>query len=147
HVWCSASCGERSMSFAAVESIVQALLYEGYLLYPYRRSALKNRQRWLFGRVLPREFSLARGERDLWKIQTECLIVGSPRAELELSVRFLQLMESDAGNDEPAERNVPTLVTLEEIKSHPARLAFAFPPQLEGAVTLAACELRPGLFK
>ena len=90
------------MSFAAIENIVQALLYEGYLLYPYRPSALKNRQRWLFGRLLPRDFSLEHGEAEPWQLQTECLIVGSSLTELEVSVRCLQLLESNGGNGEPA---------------------------------------------
>ena len=38
-----------------VESVVQALLYEGYMLYPYRPSSVKNRQRWTFGGVYPEE--------------------------------------------------------------------------------------------
>ncbi len=34
-------------------AIADAVLYEGYVLWPYRRSALKNRQRWTFGGVYP----------------------------------------------------------------------------------------------
>ncbi|MBV8267704.1 MAG: hypothetical protein JO252_15370, partial [Planctomycetaceae bacterium] len=37
-----------------VKKIADAVLYEGHLLYPYRLSALKNRQRWTFGRLFPR---------------------------------------------------------------------------------------------
>src|SRR5690242_15306145 len=33
------------MNRAAVEKIARAILYEGYLLYPYRRSAIKNQMR------------------------------------------------------------------------------------------------------
>jgi hypothetical protein len=36
-----------------VDRIVHAVLYEGYILYPYRASAKKNRQRFTFGRVYP----------------------------------------------------------------------------------------------
>ena len=140
------------MSFAAVEEIVQALLYEGYLLYPYRPSALKNRQRWLFGRLLPREFILAHGDSNPWKIQIECLVLGSSRAQLEVSVRCLQLVKSADGNDDPAlceatERNFPVTASLDAIAFRPARFAFAFPSQLEGVVSLAATEVIPGLFK
>ena len=140
------------MSFAAIENIVQALLYEGYLLYPYRPSALKNRQRWLFGRLLPREYSLEHGEAEPWKLQTECLIVGSSRTELEVSVRFLQLAESGDGRNNPTsrdttERDVPVKVNLEQIENRPARITFAFPPHLDGAITLLAMETCPGLFK
>jgi hydrogenase maturation protease len=41
------------MNWTAAETIARALLYEGYLLYPYRRSALKNQWRWTFGVVAP----------------------------------------------------------------------------------------------
>jgi hypothetical protein len=35
------------MNFASVERIAAAVLYEGYILYPYRSTAVKNRQRCL----------------------------------------------------------------------------------------------------
>src|SRR5688500_3928277 len=63
--------------FAAAEAISRAVLYEGYLLYPYRTSALKNRQRWMFGRLLPREWCVAHGESETWRMQIECLLSGS----------------------------------------------------------------------
>ncbi len=42
------------MNLALVERIVAAVLYEGYMLYPYRPSSVKNQQRWTFGGVYPR---------------------------------------------------------------------------------------------
>ena len=33
--------------------VANAVLYEGYMLYPYRPSAIKNRQRWSFGILYP----------------------------------------------------------------------------------------------
>ena len=41
------------MNFATVEKIANAVLYEGYILYPYRPSSTKNRQRWNFGTLYP----------------------------------------------------------------------------------------------
>ncbi|HEY4159508.1 MAG TPA: hypothetical protein VGM29_15470 [Polyangiaceae bacterium] len=41
------------MSFEAAEKIARALMYEGYLLYPYRKSALKNQRRVAFGSLYP----------------------------------------------------------------------------------------------
>ena len=35
------------------EQVASAILYEGYILYPYRPSSVKNRQRWNFGVVYP----------------------------------------------------------------------------------------------
>ena len=40
-----------------IEEIANAVLYEGYLLYPYRASAVKNRQRWNFGVLYPHIFA------------------------------------------------------------------------------------------
>ena len=37
------------MNTKPIDDLVNALLYEGYLLYPYRRSALKNQYPWMFG--------------------------------------------------------------------------------------------------
>jgi hypothetical protein len=42
-----------------VERIVNAVLYEGYILYPYRPSAMKNRLRWSFGALVPKAYSEA----------------------------------------------------------------------------------------
>jgi len=36
-----------------VERIAEAVLYEGYMLYPYRPSSVKNQQRWNFGVLYP----------------------------------------------------------------------------------------------
>lgn len=41
------------MNWKPAEKIAQAVLYEGYLLYPYRETALKNRKRWTFGSLEP----------------------------------------------------------------------------------------------
>ena len=49
------------MNAALVDGIVKAVLYEGYMLYPYRPSAVKNRQRFNFGVVYPRAYSEAQG--------------------------------------------------------------------------------------
>jgi hypothetical protein len=75
-----------------VEKIAAAVLYEGYVLWPYRRSAQKNQKRWTFGGVYPRAYSEAEGGNDPWLMQTQCLVVGeSPTVELK--VRFLHVVE------------------------------------------------------
>ena len=42
-----------------VRRIADAVLYEGYMLWPYRRSALKNQRRWTFGGVYPKQLTAA----------------------------------------------------------------------------------------
>jgi hypothetical protein len=77
----------------AVEKVAEAVLYEGYLLYPYRRSALKNQQRWTFGGVYPRAYSDVSGGDDPWIMQTQCLVVGDEDTSLEVKVRFLHIVD------------------------------------------------------
>jgi hypothetical protein len=77
----------------AAKKIAEAVLYEGYLLWPYRRSSRKNQQRWTFGGVYPREYSVARGEDDPWIMQTQCLARGDEKTTIEVNVRFLHVVE------------------------------------------------------
>ena len=80
------------MNRAAAERVAAAVLYEGYLLYPYRRSALKNRQRWPFGALYPRGWAEANGERS--SMHTEVLVRGDAR--VEASLRWLEVRGSEA---------------------------------------------------
>jgi hypothetical protein len=75
------------------KKIAEAVLYEGYLLWPYRKSARKNQQRWTFGGVYPRAYSEARGEDDPWIMQTQCLVLGDGEPAVEIKVRFLHVVE------------------------------------------------------
>ncbi len=80
------------MSFEAAQQIANAVLYEGYLLYPYRASSDKNRVRFQFGVVVPRDHSLADGT-ETWEMQTDCLVeTATDEARIDIRVRFLQLV-------------------------------------------------------
>lgn len=85
------------MDLAAVEKIAKAVLYEGYMLYPYRPSSVKNQQRWNFGVLCPRSYSEAQDGTEAWSMQTECLAEGSSRTSVEVRVRFLQLIARSVG--------------------------------------------------
>lgn len=74
------------------EQIADAVLYEGYVLYPYRASAPKNRVRWQIGLVAPRSFAEA-VDSDPWFTQTECLAEIRPGAALHVRVRCLHVQE------------------------------------------------------
>jgi hypothetical protein len=73
-----------------LRKLADAVLYEGYILWPYRRSALKNQKRWTFGGVFPPAHSAAHPD-DRAEIQAQCLIEG-PEPALEVVVRFLQVV-------------------------------------------------------
>jgi hydrogenase maturation protease len=88
------------MNRSLVDRIADAVLYEGYILYPYRPS-VKNRQRWTFGGLYPEVYCQVQSGSDSSSNQTECLIQGSPKAVLDVTVRFLQLTERTVGQFAP----------------------------------------------
>ena len=74
----------------AVRRIADAVLYEGYILWPYRRSATKNRQRWTFGGAYPPAWSAAHPD-DPSRLQAQVLLEGSD--DVDVRVRFLHVVE------------------------------------------------------
>jgi hypothetical protein len=64
------------MSESLVDKIARAVLYEGYVLYPYRPS-VKTRQRWTFGGVFPLEWTRSHRFGDSGVMQAQCLITSS----------------------------------------------------------------------
>ncbi len=77
------------MKFEIAQKVADAVLYEGYLLYPYRASAMKNQVRWQFGVVMPRVYGESGSEP--WAMQTECLVEPGDTSALDLKLRFLQV--------------------------------------------------------
>jgi hypothetical protein len=71
-----------------VRRIADAVLYEGYILWPYRRSALKNTRRWTFGGIYPPAHSALHPD-DRSEMRTECLLQGY---DVDVRVRFLHVV-------------------------------------------------------
>ena len=74
--------------FAGARAVADAVLYEGYLLYPYRASARKNQMRWQFGVLVPRAMADAY-ERS--SVRTECVVDPGATPALHVRLRCLQL--------------------------------------------------------
>jgi hypothetical protein len=126
------------MNTKLVEEIANAVLYEGYLLYPYRASAIKNKLRWNFGVLYPREYAEKQTGADAWKMQTECLAAAYPSARLEVRVRFLHLVAQGA-----IERQLDLRTAgLSNLLAQPVRQIFE-----EAAVELNAREVADGVFR
>jgi hypothetical protein len=90
------------MSFDAARAVADTLLYEGYVLYPYRASAKKNQVRFQFGVVAPRAYaesvgtdddegSSVSGAAEPWRTRTECLLEPRDDTDVTVLLRFLQL--------------------------------------------------------
>jgi hypothetical protein len=92
------------MTGGLVKRIADAVLYEGYMLYPYRPSAVKNRQRFNFGVLYPESYAagVPAGSTDRCFLTTECLLEAGPDAVLDVTVRFLHLVERIAVRGEIA---------------------------------------------
>jgi hypothetical protein len=78
------------VTLAAARQVADAVLYEGYLLYPYRASAAKNQVRWQFG-VLGPAGAADSGAGEPTSQSAEVLLEQRPEAEVELVLRFLQV--------------------------------------------------------
>ncbi|MEU4874612.1 hypothetical protein [Streptomyces sp. NPDC021608] len=74
--------------FALARQVADAVLFEGYVLYPYRASAAKNRLRWQFGVLVPPGWGAECEEHDFQ--HTECLMEPAAGATLSVEVRFLR---------------------------------------------------------
>ncbi len=82
-------------SWDRARAIADAVLYEGYLLYPYRASSSKNQSRWQFGVVGPPGAATAGiGEDDTMSAQV--LVDAQEGTGLSIVVRFLQLQRRTA---------------------------------------------------
>ena len=91
-------------------TIADAVLYEGYLLYPYRASSRKNQTRWQFGVVGPAGAAAAGiGEDD--SLSAQVLVAPRGNPTVSVVVRFLQLQHRGVekldgdGRFEPVEEN------------------------------------------
>lgn len=79
------------MSLDSVRAVADAVLLEGYVLYPYRATAVKNRYRWAFGVLAPEAWS-EQGGGDPSRMQVEALIEGRPgEVRIRGHLRFLQI--------------------------------------------------------
>jgi hypothetical protein len=143
-----------------VRRIADAVLYEGYVLYPYRASAQKNRSRWQFGVVMPPGYAAA-DESENAVVRTECVFEHDGQPAVRVLVRFLQVQRRFRGQehwDEAVEREVVVPAAFQELLGdgrlhrfvipggedrEPAGQAVRRREELAGAVTVTAAPV-PG---
>ena len=78
------------MTLTAARQVADTVLYEGYLLYPYRASSSKNQVRWQFG-ILGPTGAAAGGVGEEPALAAEVLLEAHSPATLDLHLRFLQV--------------------------------------------------------
>ncbi|HVM46823.1 MAG TPA: hypothetical protein VMU04_02300 [Candidatus Acidoferrum sp.] len=97
------------MNTSLIEQIAEAVLYEGYVLYPYRATSKKNQgERFSFGRVYPECYSRDQNGAEPYVMQTECLVRAvSNTARIAVQVRFLHPLARAIGVLEPPLERFP----------------------------------------
>ncbi|WP_308120384.1 hypothetical protein [Streptomyces bambusae] len=145
--------------FDHARQVADAVLFEGYVLYPYRASAAKNRLRWQFGVLVPPAWGPAHGEHSA--SQTQVLM--EPRGDdaLTVELRFLharrrtvQRLLPDGGFagteelhlpdrvlvpwDEGAEERIEVTLPVAELTGEAVVLPFGLPAREETETVLDA---------
>ena len=80
--------------FASARLVADTVLYEGYVLYPYRASAQKNQLRWQFGVLAPPDYSRASGA-ERWSMCSEVIVDPGEQPRMTVRIRCLQLQHRD----------------------------------------------------
>src|SRR5690348_13545189 len=97
------------MNLDPVRYIADAVLYEGYILYPYRASAQKNQSRWQFGVVMAPGYAAAEAS-ETSVTRAECVLEHTGAPSVTVLLRFLQVQRRTSSDgtawDEAVEREV-----------------------------------------
>ncbi len=110
-----------------VRALARAVLYEGYLLYPYTRSAAKNQVRWTFGGVYPPAWAA-----DPSTMRTECLLRPGDDCRVRVRVGCLQLVRRTSPGEPPWQEAVERAAAeveaaVEELSERPRTVEIALP--------------------
>jgi len=143
------------MNFTSVEKIANAVLYEGYILYPYRPTAIKNRQRWNFGTLYPRVYAEIQRPQEPFSLVSECLLVPGSNASFDIKVSFLQLLPQQRINSGLADPSLDWNEAIERTSDHydlslsallisPLRLHINPTAELAASLTISARTLPSG---
>lgn len=130
-------------SLSLARAIADVVLYEGYLLYPYRASSQKNQARWQFG-ILGPPGAAESGAGEDPRMATDCLLRPGPQARVEVHLRFLQLQSrtaerADAGTFRPVNElavGSARWLSWDEATEHEVTLGPFTPADLDPGLSL-----------
>lgn len=105
------------MNRELAKKVADAVLYEGYMLYPYRPTALKNRQRWSFGILYPPAYSEVALGTERAHMHSEVLVRAAGSAAVMVELRFLHLRRRQVFAFENGERT-----PVESLEVHGSRV-------------------------
>ena len=90
--------GGAAVNLDSVRKIADAVLYEGYILYPYRASAQKNQSRWQFGVVMAPGYAAADPSETSFT-RAECVLEHTGQPAVRVLLRFLQVQRRTGDGD------------------------------------------------
>src|SRR4051812_5824117 len=125
------------MNDLEIDRIADAVLYEGYLLYPTRPS-VQDVHRWTFGSLYPQAHSEALNGLPPHQMRTEVLLSAPQGATLRAKVRFLQVESRTVGRSPESAGSGPEAPEFPPVESIQASgvLHFAWQEGLERTFTL-----------
>ena len=97
-----------------IEKICNALLYEGYALFPYRKNALKNQKRFNFGVLSPKSWAEKQINEHYFQ-QVELLVLTEKETNITFQTQFLQL-SNDTEWQTATERQIAGEFSLDNLK-------------------------------
>ncbi|MEV6654368.1 hypothetical protein [Streptomyces sp. NPDC051219] len=156
---------ETESRLTTARQVADAVLFEGYVLYPYRASAAKNRLRWQFGVLVPPAWGATCEEHEFQ--HTECLLEPKAGATLSVQLRFLHAQRRTVQKacpdgtfetvpelhlddrvlvpwDEGAEERVEVVTTVAELAGDGVTVPFTRPAREETEPVLDAAGRQVG---
>ncbi|MFJ4970093.1 hypothetical protein [Streptomyces sp. NPDC088755] len=113
-------------------AVADAVLFEGYVLYPYRASSAKNRMRWQFGVLVPPACTAHGGE--YAEQRTDTLLEPRTADRLHAELRFLHVrrrtverLDADGTYTEVPELELPDRVLVPWDEGHEERVLLHAP--------------------
>jgi hypothetical protein len=143
------------MTLDHARQIADTVLYEGYLLYPYRAGQGKNqtRVRWQFGVLVPEAHAgtptgpaTVSGATESHYSRTECIVEEVADTRIDLRLRFLRLQSrkvepdgstAETSGDEGTPSELDCSFTLDDLRTGEQELLFELPAttEVDGGVT------------
>jgi hypothetical protein len=130
-----------------IDRIARTVLYEGYVLYPYRPSSLKNSRRCAFGVLYPPRWIQGHRGSDRSGFRTEGLLRGTDETRVSVVVRFLQYEEPHAQRVLEREIGFDAVAGVLTGQAHLETFRFEGQVDVEGEIELRADAVQPGVYK
>ncbi len=78
-------------SASVLDDLTKTVLYEGYSIFPYHRSSVKNLKPIPFGVIYPEQYHSYHPPAPT-KMKTECIVTAQKNSAINITVRFLHLI-------------------------------------------------------